>query len=388
MRPVMRVTAAACVCWMLGASAGAEELKAVSKEEVAAAIGKGVELLLAMQEGEAKAEWPYEGVYRVGGKIPIGYRVGGTAIACLALTQAPGYDADEKRQAAVARGLKFVCGAIDEPLMSEKEYDAGYDVRGWGYIYGVEVIARLKSAKRIPAEQAEACEKAMAFYLDALQKTEIPKAGGWNYARPAGREKVARPSPFMTAPGLQAMFEAKKAGYAVDEGVIVRGLEALERGRGEAGGVQYAGSVEDAKGRADGVPGAVGRMCAVEATLVLAGRGSVANVRAAVDAFIVHWEWLNKRRAKSGTHEGPYSVAPYYFMYAHHAAAQAIELLPEKERAEYRRRVNELLFSVRDADGSWNDRVFKRTANFGTSFAVLSLLMPEGAKAVGMEEKK
>ncbi len=378
-----RVMAMACVCAVVGAMAGAGEVRPVSKEEVARAIDRGVELLLAMQEGDTKAEWPYEGVYRVKGQIPIGYRVGGTAIACLALARAPGYDADEKRQAAVARGLKFVCESIEHPLMSEKDYDAGYDVRGWGYIYGVELIARLKNAKRVPAEHAEACESAMAFYLEALQKTEIPRAGGWNYARPAGREKVARPSPFMTAPAVQAMLEAKKAGYAVDEGVIGRALDALERGRGEAGGVQYAGSVEDAKGRADGVPGAVGRMCAVEATLVLAGRGSVANVRAAVDAFIVHWEWLNTRRAKNGTHEGPYAVAPYYFMYAHHAAARAIELLPEQERAEYRRRVTELMFSVREEDGSWNDRVFKRTANFGTSFAMLAMLMPER----GVEKK-
>jgi len=382
MRRVMAM-AMACVCGVVGAIAGAGEVRPVSKEEVAQAIDKGVELLLAMQEGDTKAEWPYEGVYRVKGQIPIGYRVGGTAIACLALTRAPGYDADERRQAAVARGLKFVCDAIEHPLMSEKDYDAGYDVRGWGYIYGVELIASLKLAKRIPAEMADACEKALAFYLDALQKTEIPKAGGWNYARPAGREKVARPSPFMTAPGLRAMFVARIAGYAVDEAVVTRALDALERGRGMAGGVQYAGSVEDANGRADGVPGAVGRMCAVEATLVMAGRGSVANVRAAVDAFIVHWEWLNRRRAKSGTHEGPYSVAPYYFMYAHYSAAQAIELLPEKERAEYRRRVTELMFSVRDEDGSWNDRVFKRTANFGTSFAMLAMLMPER----GVEKK-
>ena len=29
--------------------------------------------LVAIQEG---GEWPYEGVYRVGGEIPIGYRIG------------------------------------------------------------------------------------------------------------------------------------------------------------------------------------------------------------------------------------------------------------------------------------------------------------------------
>ncbi len=34
--------------------------------------------LLLMQESDGT--WPYEGVYRVGGEIPIGYRIGGTAL--------------------------------------------------------------------------------------------------------------------------------------------------------------------------------------------------------------------------------------------------------------------------------------------------------------------
>ena len=60
--------------------------------------------------------------------------------------------------------------------------------------------------------------------------------------------------------------------------------------------------------------------------------------------------------------------------------AQAIELLPkgarDQDRLEYRRRLDELLFSVQLADGSWNDRVFSRTSNYGTSMAAMSFLMP------------
>lgn len=70
-------------------------------------------------------------------------------------------------------------------------------------------------------------------------------------------------------------------------------------------------------------------------------------------------------------------VAPYYFMFAHQQAAQAVELLPRPERAEYRRRINELMFSVRGEDGSWNDRVFRRSAGFGTATAMLALMQPD-----------
>lgn len=69
-------------------------LQPVTAESRAAAITEGVKLLLAKQEADeasgAIALWPYEGVYRVRGEIPVGYRVGGTSITCLALLQAPG----------------------------------------------------------------------------------------------------------------------------------------------------------------------------------------------------------------------------------------------------------------------------------------------------------
>jgi hypothetical protein len=129
-------------------------------------------------------------------------------------------------------------------------------------------------------------------------------------------------------------------------------------------------------------------MCAVEAALFEAGRGSLDRVRGAVDAFLVHWKWLDDRRGKTGTHQGPYAVAPYYFMFAHHAAARAVELLPEGERAEYRRRCNALLVGVRGSDGTWNDRVFTRSSAYGTAFALLSLGMPEAPAQARWEEKK
>ena len=46
---------------------------------------------------------------------------------------------------------------------------------------------------------------------------------------------LAQASPFMTGPSLQALFEAKKQGYEVDDGVVVRAIRALERCRGSTG---------------------------------------------------------------------------------------------------------------------------------------------------------
>jgi hypothetical protein len=32
---------------------------------------------------------------------------------------------------------------------------------------------------------------------------------------------------------------------------------------------------------------------------------------------------------------------------------------------------------TRREDGTWNDRVFDRTANFGTAMAIMALMMPD-----------
>jgi hypothetical protein len=254
------------------------------------------------------------------------------------------------------------------------DYDNPYDVRGWGYTYGLDFLLRAKAAGLTDGESSVGVEKAIRFFIGAIQQTEIPDVGGWNYSRPGGKAKVSPPSPFMTAPTLMVLFEAKNAGYEVDAAVVERALKYLESAHQPSGGITYSGAGENKK---DGVPGAVGRMLATETALYLAGRASQKDVRAAVDAFIVHWQWLDKRRAKNGTHERPYMIAPYYFYYAHYFAAQAVELLPEHERAEYRRRINDLLFSVRLEDGSWNDRVFPRTASYSTAMASMALMMPD-----------
>lgn len=354
----------------------------VSEEQLAKAVQDGVAHLLAKQSSmvplkdDARGgEWPYEGVYRVRGQIPEGYRVGGTAIGALALIEAPGYADDPARKDAVARAIDFIIAGTDVPLLSPETYEGGYDVRSWAYIYAIEFFARLKGpGGGFPADKAAACDAAMKWYIDALEATEIPKEGGWNYARRGKADEPSAPSSFMTGPALQALFEARKAGYDVDDGVVARAMDFLEKTKFASGAVAYSGPATGRLSTGSATPGAVGRMLVVETTLVLGGRGDVDRVRGALDAFIVHWDWLKQRKQQTGTHVAPYGVAPYYFMFAHRYAAQAIEALPVPERPEYRRRVNNLLLSVREEDGSWNDRVFPRSSAYGTAFAMLAML--------------
>ena len=341
----------------------------------AEAMSMGIAKIVSMQEkgpgAEVAAEWPYEGVYRVGGKIPYAYRVGGTSIAGMALLAAPGFEDDASRRDAIARAIDFVAKSKDEPLLSPV-YEGNYDVRGWAHCYGLRFLLAAKKANAVSDAQKPAVDAAIAFYLDALKKTEIPKVGGWQYARGPGIENPCPTSPFMTAPCLVALVEAKEAGLEVSEELIARTVKALEITRGESGYVAY-NATRQTRDDVGQIPGAVGRMCAVEAALARVGRGDEKRLRFAVEKFFEFWPELEKRRKKQGTHVAPYGVAPYYFFYAFNHAAQAIEFLPEAERPPLREKFRELLFKVRDADGTWNDRVFPRSAAFGTAMSVLAL---------------
>ena len=379
------VVALLCSC----ACVVAEE---VAPPSVDALVSTAVTRIEAMQSkgpgGDVVAEWPYEGVYRVGGDIPYAYRVGGTSITGLALLEAPGLAQSPERNAALIRAVEFVVQSPDEPLMSfdPAVYRGGYDVRNWGHCYGLRFLLRAKSTLKLSPELTLKVDRAMQFFLEALKKTEIPTVGGWQYARKSGIENVSDMSPFMTAPCLEALLEAKAAGLEISPELLERTCAALELCRGASGYVAY-GTAKPIRDQEQQIPGAMGRMCATEVALAKAGKQDNARLRFAVEAFFKHWEELEKRRKKQGTHLAPYGVAPYYFYYAHLYAAEAIALLPAAEQPELAERFLATLLKSRDTDGTWNDRVFPRSAAYSSAMSVLALLDIKSALPVGRPAK-
>lgn len=339
------------------------------------ALDRTIRLLLERQEGPSKGEWPYEGVYRERGEIPFGYRVGGTAICAEVLLQRPASERTADQDAALARAIAFICDSIEEPAMSVDDYTGGYDVRGWGYCYGARLLLAVRAARAVPDGMEARVERALSWYLDALERIEIPKVGGWNYARRPGADTPAPAAPFMTGPCLATLLEARRQGHAVNEAVVRRAVEALERCRSESGNVAYSAINRTREG--DGsIPGAIGRMVCAEAVLLRVGRSDETRVRRAVDRFFEHWPELEKRRKKTGTHAPPYGVAPYYFFFAFLHAAEAIELLPEGDRPPLRTKLASILEEVRDEDGTWNDRIFPRSSAYGSAMSTMALLAP------------
>lgn len=363
----------------------------VPEFDLASATEVAIAAILARQEGENGDQWPYEGVYREDrGRLPLGYRVGGTAIACMGLVAAPGYSRDERRRQAVERGLASVLKALDEPRM-QIAFVGTYDVRGWGHVYALQLLLHLQDHGLVAAPLQDEVAQRIGWLVTALTESAIPHSGGWNYSRRHGyRSPRNRASTFMTAPALQALFHARARGHEVDERVVDEALDALERARSKNGGFAYGAPAESAAGldepalsMMDRTPGAAARAAACETTLMLAGRGDPERLHAAVELFFAHWDDLAVRKSQLGTHVEPYGIAPYYFLFGHVYAAQAIELLPDPDvRDRSRARLRAVLAKSRESDGAWNDRQFDRSAGYGTAMALLALHMPRLPKPV------
>lgn len=325
---------------------------------------KRLDSLAAEQPEADRGEWPYEGVYRVGvGRIPAGYRVGGTAIVCSALVLTPGFSQMPERLAAVDRGLQFMLSELESNEELEAGPKQGYDVRGWGHTYALDFFLLAKKWGLLGA-RAERVETMIPDLIRRLAVNETTQ-GGWNYAG----DTI---SPFMTGSTLLALYEARAQGYAVDAGLVERALVGLEAGRTAIGSFQYAGPAREKVA----MPGSSARAAIAELALFKAGRSDEGRLRDAIDGFFDGWSELSKRKSRQGTHEGAYGIAPYYFFYGHTYAALAIEQLPESDRHARRDALRKLLWKTREKDGSWNDRIFPRTRSYATAMASLALLAP------------
>jgi len=334
-------------------------------EDIRQVIDRAVSELLKAQESDGT--WAYEGVYRVGGEIPVGYRIGGTAIVCQMLLYVDTKHKEEV-ETAFSKGLDYILKDLEHPLMKPSTVDA-YDVRVWGHACALELFCRIRAADyAVSQQQKKAIDAWIKKLVNTLVTEELP-SGGWNYSN---RRQHAS---FVTAPVTQTIMWALSQEEKIPEEVLMRARDALLEARYSSGAFEYAGSKRNPGSDGESIlPGLIARSAVCESTLFLLGSGSVDAIKNALDSFHKYWIELEKRRQKPGTHEPPYGVAPYYFFFGHYYAGQAVELLPERFRQGERERLEKVILQVRDEDGTWNDRVFRRSSGFGTAMAVMTLI--------------
>ena len=344
-----------------------------SEDSLQQFVDLAVNELLKSQEPDGV--WPYEGVYRVDGKIPVGYRIGGTAIVCQMLLYSPTKYKNQTKTA-ISKGIDFILEALEDPLMKASTQN-NYDVRVWGHSYSLNLFSHLRLMEySLTTQQAAAIDKWIPNLVKTLIIEEIP-GGGWNYAN------HKQQATFVTAPVVQALLRARSLGIDVPDEIFQRSRDILLISRHTDGAFIYSGgnnadqnpqqqdNKEDTRSMQ---PGSIARSALCESTLFLLGSGSVDNIKNAVDAFFIYWDELKKRWKQPGTHEPPYGIAPYYFYFGHYYAGQAIEFLPVEYRKDVQKKLKQTILRTRDPDGTWNDRVFPRSRSYGTAMAIMTLI--------------
>lgn len=360
------------VCLIVASISGSQEVFArQAGESESKLLLRAADRLVEVQEEDGA--WPYEGVYRVGGKIPVGYRVGGTAIVCDALLALP--ENDSRYDQAIQRGIDLILTELGDRRMQPGTRDR-YDVRVWGHIYALKLFCELQHHARF-ADSLKKTDPWIEKLTATLIEEEID-GGGWNYANQ--RSHAA----FVTAPAVQALLLAKQSGQEVPEELFARSAGILEDSRTEDGAYQYSGRLNSR--RPAKLPGSIARSAVCEATLLMLNQGSQEHLKHAIDAFHEHWDELEKRRKKTGTHQPPYGVAPYYSYYGHRYLAQAVRMLPDEQQDAELERFRAVLLKTKDDDDTWNDRVFDRSKAFGTAMAILALCSDD-AKRLAMTDE-
>ncbi len=277
-------------------------------------LGESVKALVKVQE--EGGQWPYQGVVKdkKTGQPPIGYRVGGTSIVASTLLYAAPQDKDAKE--AIERATTFVLKGLDDPEMAPSTKEA-YDVRVWGHGYALEYFCHLRASKAT-GKRSKVIDEWIKKLVVTLVTEEIP-GGGWNYAN---RKQQAS---FTTAPIVQALLLAKSQGEDVPAEVFKRARKVLEECRYDVGSFAYSGPAKqpskEPTSAINKLPGSAAHSAVCETTLVLLGGGKMTEVKKGIDAFHTHWQELEKRRQKPGTHEGDYKIAPYFFYYGHRYCA-------------------------------------------------------------------
>jgi len=119
--------------------------------------------------------------------------------------------------------------------------------------------------------------------------------------------------------------------------------------RGADGQFAYAPDAGGGDARA-----AAGRspLCALalDRALRATGReGDLPGVRRALALFVAHQQDLRAEVGKDLCHTGPLAQASYYFLYDHLHAAEAVQALPEAERAPLRAAIRTALLSTATA---------------------------------------
>jgi hypothetical protein len=349
-----------------------------SEAEVRAGEKRALVYLLAHQEADGSFGSARNGSFNDLWSNPETHRawIAGTSGLALMALLGEGPEAES----ALRRGVEALVALSDLKRVSEWDMD---DV--WGYVYGLQALARvLQDPRFAETERRGAIEAAARTYLAKLAHC---RAGGWGYYANANAAWLPEWSTsFTTAAAVLALLDARSAGLEVSDKLLEPALKTIEQCRLPTGAFTYSAEAIPSPGRLEGidnVKSALGRIQVCNLALLRGGRAlSVEQRTAGLDSFFEQHRFLEIGRRRPIPHEGYYAVAGYFYYFGHYYAAELIATLPQEQREPYASQILRVVLDTQEADGSLTDYVMHDYPRaYGTAYALLVLQLARAARS-------
>lgn len=366
-----------CCCLAMGRG-WAADVEPVPREELEAAIERGVEYLLdtQLENGAWGTADSTKGGVDIYAPIPGGhhaFRAGATALCVSALVEAQ----SEKPEAAAAidRGEAWLLEYL--PKLRRATPDALYNV--WGHAYGIEALALLHTRHAGDSARQQQILDCIRGQVDLLDRYESVN-GGWGYYDfdVGARKPAASPTTFTTATVLIALADARDLGVEVPQTLFDRGLAAIKRQTKPDRSYIYGEYLKYSPGHPVNRPaGSLGRSQACNAALRRLAVPEITDeaIRTWLERLFARNGWLDLGRKKPIPHESWFSVAGYFFFYGHFYAAECIGSLPIEEQPPFKDQLARIILPLQEPNGCWWDFPFyDYHTQYGTAFAVRTLV--------------
>jgi squalene cyclase len=359
-----------------------QTVSAPKPEELEAAIQRGVQFLLNTQNkdgswGSARINRPGDIFAPVPGAHQA-FRAAVTSLCVSALIEIR--SSDEEVNRAIDRGEAWLLTHL--PKVRRANGDAIYNV--WAHAYAIQALVRMYERRPGDPQRSAEIKRQIGQQIDLLRRYEHVD-GGWGYYDfdlPATQKPSGITNSFVTATVLWAFHEAKRIGVEPPPRLVQRGMASLRRQRKPDFSYDYD---EDFKYRPMALinrpGGSLGRSQACNLAMRAWGDTAVTDevLRTWLDRLFARNLWLDLGRKRPIPHESWFQVAGYFFYYGHYYAALCIEQVQPEERPFYQAHLARLLIRLQEKDGSWWDfPMFDYHRQYGTAFAIMSLLRARG----------
>lgn len=339
-----------------------------------AASDRALQFLVTTQRpdgawGSGATEHSFEAVFSI--ETPYAWQFAAQGLACIALLEAP---ATEPRDQALDRALHWLATTRLPQRGNDWDNDAV-----WAWLYGTVACVRAIDDERLREPLREQITARGRACIDRLVANQTPDGGWGYYDDPPYTRRPKWATSFSTACVVPALHRALDLGWLADRAVLARAVGYVRACQLPDNAYSYdLTPIARISGgeHINRIKGSLGRTQIGNWALHTVGDESVpiAKVRDGIEKFFAHHEFLRVARMRPIPHEAYYLNAGYFFLFGHCYAAQAIELLPEGERAAWHARLRAKLLAVQRPDGSFCDFLGSSyLVTAGTSFAILAL---------------